>query len=517
LADAAERALASAQGLTSWHAGSARQQQDKLLQDACKFLQTHRYGCITITGKRGRGKSTLLARIAGSLCAQGIDFAVTAASTSALSSFHQHFTLKPHEMNLNPHAINTALAPVLLVDEAGNLPVHVLINLLKIHEHVIFCTTVEGYESAGRAFDVRLIQTISASDLPWLDLTPTRSWRWGNGDALEQLVSELVINDTKQFTPNNPSASLTSQPDPGSDDTSVIEISQQQLSDSESLLRQIFHLLRQTHYQTSVQDLQHLLDGNDVRLWVLQHVGDVIGVVVVALEGDIETALHQPIVDKQRRLPHQLLPQLLAQMANSANALSKRYARVIRISIAAESRQRGLGSLLLNTVEAQLIDRSSGAIQAFGASFAADSISLAFWKKNGYCEFHRGFRLNPRTGLHAVAVMKPCCETVAEVTRKAIAIHRDNQSWRDAAESAKFIARIKHEHSMSSSYSSAATDFALLTQFSLGNRSAHDSHAAIARLRAHRLINFSSSEKASQRANDEDLRQQISLFLATQN
>jgi len=516
LTEAADRTMASAQGLTSWRPGSAREQQDQLLQDACRFLQAHSRGCITITGRRGRGKSALLARIADSLYSQGIDFAVTAASTTALGSFRQHFNAQPHQINLNPHAISTALAPVLLVDEASNLPVNVLINLLDVHDQVVFCTTVDGYESAGRAFDIRLVQYISASNVPWLDLTPTRSWRWGTDDALEQLVNKLVIDDTKEVPMHNPSASTTRLPNLGNDVTNIEEISQQQLSASEPLLRQIFHLLRQTHYQTSVQDLQHLLDGDDVRLWVLQHVGDVIGVVVLALEGDIETVLHQPIVDKQRRLPHQLLPQLLAQMANSANALNKRYARVIRISIASESRQRGLGSLLLNTVEAQLVDSSPGAIHALGASFAADRISLAFWKKNGYSEFHRGFRLNPRTGRHAVAVIKPCCETVNEVTRKAVSIHQDNQSWRDTSKSVELTAPMNHGNLMTSSNSSATTDIALLTQFSLGQRSAHDSHAALARLQAHRLIDGPGGEKTSQRARDADLRQQVRRFLATQ-
>ncbi len=72
----------------SW--ATAHQEQDTLLKSACDYLNDHPHGCITITGRRGRGKSALLGQIACWLKTHHITFAVTAARQSALASLHRH-------------------------------------------------------------------------------------------------------------------------------------------------------------------------------------------------------------------------------------------------------------------------------------------------------------------------------------------------------------------------------------------------------------------------------------------
>lgn len=495
---------------------AALKQQDRLLSEASDFLKNNAKGCITVTGKRGRGKSTLLARIADWLKSQNLEFAVTAANRSALHSFHKHVSTSS-EVHLNPESIANTLAPVLLVDEAGNLPVHVLIKLLANHERVVFCTTVEGYETAGRAFDVRFIDYIKAASVPWLNITPTLSWRWGPDDPLEQLLSELVLDHPAQDQ-TAPQVSAGSNTTRSINNTTVQEISQQALADDENTLAAVFHLLRETHYQTTIQDLQHLLDGEQVRLWQLT-IGEenaLAGVLLVGMEGCIAQELHQAVVDKQRRLPHQLLPQLLAQMAAEAAALDKLYARVIRISIVATLRQRGLGSMLLQNVESQLTDKVSQPIHALGASLAADPISLAFWEANGFIEFHRGFRLNPRTGRHAVAVIKSLDETVKEVAQQAAHIHHDNQFWRNKQALADTSTMNSSASILQASNKLDSRDQSLLEQFSSGQRSAHDCYAALSRLAARQLITFPAIGTNSQRSQDANLRDQVLRVLGAQ-
>ena len=504
---------------------AALQQQDQLLSEACDFLQNNAKGCITVTGKRGRGKSTLLARIANWLQTQNLEFAVSAANRSALHSFYKHVGTSP-TVHPNPESIDNTLAPILLVDEAGNLPVHVLIKLLANHERVVFCTTVEGYETAGRAFDVRFIDSIKTASVPWLNVTPTLSWRWGPNDPLEQLLSVLILDHPSQ-NQTAQQAGVGSNPARPINNTTVQEISQQALADDENTLAAVFHLLRETHYQTTIQDLQHLLDGEQVRLWQLT-IGEenaLAGVLLVGMEGCIAQELHQAVVDKQRRLPHQLLPQLLAQMAAEGAALDKLYARVIRISIVATLRQRGLGSTLLQSVESQLTDKVSSPIHALGASLAADPISLAFWEANGFIEFHRGFRLNPRTGRHAVAVIKSLNKSVHEVVQQAAHIHQDNQLWRHAhahahaqaqaqAQALEDTPTMNTRTSMTQSFDKfETTDKPLLEQFISGQRSAHDCYAALSRLAARQLITFPAIGTNSQRSQDADLRNQVLRIL----
>ena len=126
------------------------------------------------------------------------------------------------------------------------------------------------------------------------------------------------------------------------------------------------------------------------------------------MEPAIESSLHTAIVNKQRRLPHHLLAQLLAQCANNSLPLSKRLARVTRISVHENFRRLGLGSRLLKAIEQHLLSpvNSDKRVDAVGASFAKDPVSVNFWRNNGYKEFHEGFRKNPRTALPSSAVLK---------------------------------------------------------------------------------------------------------------
>ncbi len=504
-------ALTTALSLATPHAGefsgalyqSAQREQDELLQQACHFLSDSEPGCITITGRRGRGKSTLLGKIAAWLTDQHRDYAVTAANSAALNSFH-HSVKSPQRVVVDPHRIDTSAASVLLVDEAGNLPISLLEKLLSLHHHVIFCTTVEGYESAGRAFEIRFTAHIDTMNRRRLCLTPRVSWRWGADDPVEHFINAMVLSAAPDAQHQSAAATPIDISQHQYLPLSVRELSQSELAEDEITLRRVFHLLRKTHYQTTVQDLQHLVDGDGVRLWVLhaKQWPDILGVIVVSVEGCVDATLHSDIVNKRRRLQHQLLPQLLAQMANSPDALSQRYARVIRISIDTPYRQRGLGSMMLKTVESSLMNDSADLdVRAFGASFAADPISKAFWRSNHYDEFHVGHRLNPRTGLHSVAVIKSFNTTVSRVAQQAIRIHQDNQHWRDSANETQ---RFDDRH-----------DEALLTQFANGQRSAQDTHAALSRLANRGLIHFPMSTTGSQRKRDNDLRQQVATFLET--
>jgi len=66
------------------HQTNAAAEQDRLLEKLCQHLSDHDNTLVVITGRRGRGKSTLLARIALYLEASGNDFGVTALRRYAL-------------------------------------------------------------------------------------------------------------------------------------------------------------------------------------------------------------------------------------------------------------------------------------------------------------------------------------------------------------------------------------------------------------------------------------------------
>lgn len=479
-----------------------QQEQNELFTQACDYLAQHNQGCITITGKRGRGKSVLLTRVSNWLNERSVKHLITAGNRSALASYRKHSTSQVQDY-LPPAKICASSNQVLLIDEAGNLPIDVLTQLLNSHPCVIFCTTVEGYESAGRAFDVRFLKQIEQLYPNFLQLQPHCSWRWYAHDPIEQLMNQLLLSDASYPT------TVHQDPAPYTPSVHVRQLDRQQLTNNETTLKAVFGLLRETHYQTSVLDLQHLMDGANVQLWVLELGAPrkLAAVVVLSLEGKIDISLHDAIVCKRRRLPHQLLPQLLAQMANQAEALNEYYARIIRISVAPMVRRSGLGSHLIQHIDSQLKNTPiTPCIQTLGASFASDTVSLAFWQANGFTEFHRGFRHNPRTGKQAVAVIKTGNTTVHCVVKRAAAIHQDNQGWRGSATTDKPM--IKNTQPQTE-----LLDNELLRRFSLGQRSANDTYAALARLDQQHSISLNANANTSQRAHESQLRKAVTILL----
>ena len=152
---------------------------------------------------------------------------------------------------------------------------------------------------------------------------------------------------------------------------------------------------------------------------------------LVGIEAGLPRSLHAAVLARRRRPPHRLLPTLLGQSADSDVALSAACARVIRIAVHPDARRRGLGSRLLDAV----VRDTTEAVEAVGASFGADAATLAFWSDNGFSAFHRGFRRNPRSGRHSVAVLRAGSRRTARALAEAAAIHRDNRRAAEPRES----------------------------------------------------------------------------------
>ncbi|MFK8083062.1 MAG: GNAT family N-acetyltransferase [Granulosicoccus sp.] len=455
-------------------------EQDELLIRAVGHLKANVRSCVVITGRRGRGKSSLLARLALQFEKDGMDFAVTAPHASALSTFRQ-LAAESANRYFGPDVATGLQASTLMVDEAASFPLQRLQQYIASYQHVVLCTTVEGYEVSGRAFDVRLLNDLSCQSMSVLKLETRQSWRWSDEDALETFTDQLILN-SGTTTPDYSTVSTLENARQRATDCQLLQVTQRQLVEDEWLLSQVHSLLCSTHYQTTTKDLEHLLDAPTVQLWIQKLNDRVVGIVVLEQEGGIHESLHEPIVAKVRRLPNQLLPQLLAQSANTSDALEKNYLRVLRIAVQPDLRRNKLASQLLQAVIAQSTpsaDESKNLfmaqrISAIGASFAADDCSLGFWRHHGFTEFHRGFKLNPRSGKHAVAVLRSFDQATTEVLSVATDIHRDNVRARQT---------LQNENTKAMSDSRLSTrDVQLLYRFAAGQRSKHDTDAALLKL-----------------------------------
>ena len=498
----------------------ATMEQNRLFAMACLHLDTHQRCSLLITGRRGRGKSMLLARIADWLQTRQQQYHITAARQAALSTVYR-FCSDAKRAFVSPDNASNADGHCLLIDEASTLPLASLYAFAQDYDQTVFSTTIEGYENAGRAFAIRFTPMLKQAHEQVLELQPEHPWRWAHDDVLEQLIDQLLLTDAARLTPklttrvetrvDMPQAALRHS------DTAMLvrQIHQAELTEDEQLLHTLFAVLRDLHYQTSTQDLEHLLDSPDIQIWIVENNHSIVSVAILALEGPIERTLHEAIVSKQRRLPHQLLPQLLAQTANNPEALRYVYARIIRIAVAEPLRRKGIASLLLKGIVSSLVQQQRK-VQAIGASFGETPSSIAFWQANGFTPFHQGFKPNPRTGNRATAVIKGWNIALGHVIDTAVQIHQDNElvrstlSYADTTHTESETGTLVHAIAIKD----APHDLPLLSRFACDQRSMNDTLGSLNRLAIRHGFCLQPGQHAHRARYERSLRDKVARLLA---
>ncbi len=388
-------------------------EQNQILLELVELYSRDVPTLSVIEGKRGRGKSTLLGRLAKTLAAKQVDCLFTSTYRGGIKSIEKYID-EPSFTTIDQVLDQTNIdkAPVLLVDEAANISLELLKQWTRHYPKVVLATTVEGYESAGRSFTIRFAQWLDTNLPGWHRFEPQLPWRWNPDDPLEQFIDQLTLSAT--------SADQTVELDSATPVYS--EVTQDQLASDENLLKSVYELFRKHHYQTSAIDLQHLLDAPKTKIFIGSVSEHLVAAAIVALEGELEKSLHEAIVSRQRRLTHQLLPQLLAQTANQTTALAARYARVTRIAVSPGWRRRKIASELLRFITTTV----SNNVDIIGASFGNSFEARAFWHKNGYLDIHQGYRPNPRSGNPSLAVVKALDTRFSSFIRKVHLHYLDN-------------------------------------------------------------------------------------------
>ena len=391
-------------------------EQNCMLKLLVENLQNNAQSVSVVLGDRGRGKSTLIGRALNQLMAtesmQSRPVSITASRRSACDVL-----LKQARHTIPFIPIDKAISEqhgLLIVEEAGSIPIPVLVLLLEQSRSIIFATTVQGYEGAGRGFALRFAKKLDTLKPGWLKLNPTSPIRWSEGDPLEAFVNDALLLKTSLSTIDNPGKLSTEH-------SHVSLMDKRALAADDNLLDDVYGLLVQAHYQTTPADLRNLLDQMHLLLFA-QYTGQVLtGAALVAIEGEIPQALHLAIMRKQRRLPDQLLPQLLAQSSGESSVLQERFARVVRIAVHPAIQNRGFGTHLFRQLRKQLTANQFDftGVNAIGASFGADQNTLSFWLKQGLKPIHYGYKSNPRSALRAACLMQSTHPTISQSIDKA--------------------------------------------------------------------------------------------------
>jgi len=378
--------------------------QARALPAIHKVLHGHRRRPLVLSADRGRGKSSLLGLAAAELLRQQPDLqiVVTAPSQATVATLFAHAARALEDApqllaRLNycspDRLVHEPLQPdLLLVDEAAAIPTPLLEAMLARHGRIVFATTEHGYEGTGRGFHLRFKRVLDRETPGWQEIHLAEPIRWSRHDPLEPLIFRLLGLDADTVVPPLLKA-------PG-----WRRVAQADLANDEALLNRVFGLLVLAHYQTSPSDLRYLLEGPDLDIHLLEQGDVLLGVALVAREGNISPALAQDIWAGRRRPRGHLLPQSLLAHAGFITAGERTYARVMRIAIHPTLHRLGLGSRLLDKLVSHY---RALRVDYLGSAFSASPDLLPFWLKAGLKVLRLGLQRDAASGSHAALLLMP--------------------------------------------------------------------------------------------------------------
>ena len=368
---------------------------------------------LVLTSDRGRGKSSALGIASAlSMKEKTCRIIITAPRVSAVSSAFQHAAKllglsleKDHVINWKESELrfvppdelvrNSPQADLLLVDEAAAIPSSMLEHLLDKYNRIVFATTVHGYEGTGRGFDVRFKEILRRETPQWRSITMAQPIRWSENDPLERWLFDALLLDAEPVDQTRLQSLTASQ-------CITEKLCRDELLGESELLHELFGLLVLAHYQTTPSDLRVLLDGLNIDVWVTRFQGHVVAGALVAKEGAFEKPLSDAIWKGERRPRGNLLPQTLSAHAGFRQASELRYQRIVRIATHPSALRKSLGKQLLNAIVEQA---RADNYDCVGASFAATSDVLAFWRSSNFIPVLLGVSRDTSTGCHSAIVL----------------------------------------------------------------------------------------------------------------
>ena len=308
-----------------------------------------------------------------------------------------------------------------IVDEAAALPVRLLERFLAAPA-VAFCTTVHGYEGAGRGFSVRFRDRLAESELTVRDVRLDEPIRYARDDPVESWVARALLLDARPAVPEAVAGTTV-------DDVRYRTLSPDELLANETLLGEAFGLLVAAHYRTEPNDLARLLDAPNLLARALVADDRVVAVALCAREGGLDPSTRAGMYEGER-VRGNMVPDVLTSQLRDESAADPRGLRTVRIAVHHAVRGRGLGSRLLERIH----DEFGGTVDYFSVGFGATPRLLRFWRRAGYRSVHLSTTRNDASGEHSAVMLRPDDEAGrALLDRHAVALRdRERDALSDA-------------------------------------------------------------------------------------
>jgi tRNA(Met) cytidine acetyltransferase len=395
-------------------------------RDAVQALErlTDSEQALVVESNRGRGKSSAAGLAAGALAHAGEDVLVTAPTPqsaqalfdragevlavlsdsvdSAPASETPRLETETGTVRYEP-PVDAGELPsspdVVLVDEAAGIPVRLLDGTLDAPA-VAYCTTVHGYEGAGRGFSIRFRDRLAESRHEVTECRLAEPIRYAPADPVEVWSFRALALDASaaadQLVAGATPDSIQHQP-----------ISGEQLHEDGQRLREVFGLLVDAHYRTTPNDLARLLDAPNVSVHCLLEDGHVAAVALLAREGGFDADRCRRIHEGER-VRGNLIPDVLTSQLRDRTAGEPTGWRVMRIATHEAVRSRGLGSALLERVRERATEQD---LDYLGVSYGLTPGLADFWAENRFGTVHLSTTRNARSGEHSAVMLDPLTPT----------------------------------------------------------------------------------------------------------
>ncbi|MGY2574670.1 tRNA(Met) cytidine acetyltransferase TmcA [Vibrio sp. C8] len=384
-------------------------QQQLAVDNIVKVVTGHRKRPLILTADRGRGKSSALGMAAAKLMSErNISIVVTAPTLASVSPVF-HFAQKllvgssgqkglvEYERSslrfIAPDELlrNGADCDLLLVDEAAALPLPMLEEMVNRYHRAAFSSTIHGYEGCGRGFSLKF-QSWLKDVRPEMKLqNMTQPIRWSQGDPLEAWHRTSFLLDF-EFQPISDAVNI--------ENLQFSHVTQKSLLDNPSLLHSIFSLLVNAHYQTSPNDLFHLLGDEKMSVYTATEKNVLMGCILSVEEGALDKALIEDIQLGKRRPKGHLSPVTIANQLGIAEAAVQSSQRIMRIAVHPDVQNQNIGSELVKHFALQSVS------DYLSTSFGASSALVNFWRKCGFQTIKVGSQRDQASGCYSVLMVK---------------------------------------------------------------------------------------------------------------
>ncbi len=386
------------------------QEQALAVEAMLRVVTGHRKRPLLLTADRGRGKSSALGIAAAKLMqSRTLKIIITAPRLSAITPVfyfaaqglpgaevskdkidYQASRLQfiaPDELDQNGFECD-----LLLVDEAAALPLPFLYRFVERYHRAVFSTTIHGYEGCGRGFTLKFQHWLAQHRPQTHCLHLVQPIRWAAQDPLETWHRETFLLN---YDLRSDLAAITL------DNIDYFSVSKTELLASPSLLKEAFGLLVNAHYQTSPNDLFHLLSDEKLTLYVASYQQCLVGCLLAVQEGGLDQELIESIQLGQRRPRGHLAPVTLANQMGITKAAQQQCWRVMRIAVHPQRQHLGIGShLLTHFIEHHPCDYVA-------TSFGATPELIHFWQRNGFHSIKLGSQRDQASGCFSLLMIYP--------------------------------------------------------------------------------------------------------------